>query len=70
MEHSHPRVTRVTRVTLESVENRGSVKICEGSAKSTVKVKVVQYLLTIVTEAQWLLFKPTWALEGAPKKLP
>ena len=39
MEHSHP---RVTRVTLESVENTGSVKIREGSAKSAVKVKVLQ----------------------------
>ena len=34
MEHSHPRVTRVTRVTLESVENTGSVKIREGPIRS------------------------------------
>ena len=38
MDHRHPRVTRVTRVTSESVENTGSVKIREGSAKSTVKL--------------------------------
>ena len=38
MDQRHPRVTRVTRVTSESVENTGSVKICEGSAKSTVKL--------------------------------
>ena len=31
------RVTRVTRVILESVENRGSVKIREGSVKIFVK---------------------------------
>ena len=34
------RVTRVTRVILESVGNRGSVKIREGSVKIFVKVKV------------------------------
>ena len=31
------RVARVTRVTLQSVENRGSVKIREGSVKIFVK---------------------------------
>ena len=36
----HPRVTRVTRVTSESVTNRGSVKIREGSVKSTVKLTI------------------------------
>ena len=41
MDHRHPRVTRVTRVTSESVENRGSVKIREGSAKSTVKLILI-----------------------------
>ena len=38
----HPRVTRVTRVTSESVKNTGSVKIREGSAKSTVKLIVTR----------------------------
>jgi hypothetical protein len=42
VDHSHPRVTRVNRVTLESVENRGSVKIREGSAKSAVKVIIIR----------------------------
>ena len=39
MEDSHP---RVTRVTLESVENRGSVKIREGSAKVSVKQIIIR----------------------------
>ena len=38
MDHRHPRVIRVTRVTSESVENTGTVKIREGSAKSTEKL--------------------------------
>ena len=38
MEHSHP---RVTRVTLESVENTGSVKIREDPAKVPVKLILI-----------------------------
>ena len=41
MDHRHPRVTRVTRVTSESVENTGSVKIREDPAKVPVKLILI-----------------------------